>query len=253
MKLLPCSLATTLLLGALAGHAADAPSSEPRTDVRKAMKVMVVDDANVAVAGAPGRSIVVTARSVDGEKPALKIQVQGDDPAGAEAFELPELAPGETKTFTTSDGRAVEVTRTDEGLRLSVDGKEIVLPQILEATAPDGAGLPGFAHVETFVTTSGEGDADGAKDVIVMHAPPAMVMLREPDVDHLESLKGLDPEVREKVIAALHEILSQPPGAMTSGFAYSVPPPDAPAPAGAPHRVEVRRVRQAPAPGPHVE
>lgn len=45
-----------------------------------------------------------------------------------DSFEISDLALGETKTFTTDSGKVIVATKTEEGMNLTVDGKEIKLP-----------------------------------------------------------------------------------------------------------------------------
>jgi hypothetical protein len=46
----------------------------------------------------------------------------------AEAFVLPKLEMGETKTITTESGKTIIAKQTEKGLSLDIDGKNIMLP-----------------------------------------------------------------------------------------------------------------------------
>lgn len=70
-------------------------------------------------------------------------------------LELPELEVGESRTFHTDGGDPVEVERTEEGLRITVAGKEVMVAK--EA-------LGGHGH--TYVT--GDGADGSAKRVVVL-------------------------------------------------------------------------------------
>lgn len=74
--------------------------------------------------------------------------------AGKVDFELDELAVGETKSFTSDQGKNVEVTRTDEGYSLDVDGKK------MEIKIASGAGSA--FRFET------DGEGHDSREVIVM-------------------------------------------------------------------------------------
>jgi hypothetical protein len=54
----------------------------------------------------------------------VDIDVNGN----AEVFNLPELSIGETKNIVTESGNTIDVSRTDEGYTVTIDGEEISLP-----------------------------------------------------------------------------------------------------------------------------
>ncbi len=54
----------------------------------------------------------------------VDIDVNGN----AEVFNLPELNVGETKNIVTESGNTIDVSRTDSGYTVSIDGEEISLP-----------------------------------------------------------------------------------------------------------------------------
>jgi hypothetical protein len=54
----------------------------------------------------------------------VDIDVNGN----AEVFNLPELNIGETKNIVTESGNTIDVSRTDSGYTVTIDGEEISLP-----------------------------------------------------------------------------------------------------------------------------
>lgn len=201
--------------------AADAPApSAPRTEEVRVQNVIVRESGDSSAV--PGHSIFIKHRAVNAEAPTTELTVI--NAAGQpEIFDAGNLAVGETKSFRTSEGKSVDVTRTDAGLSLVVDGKSIVLPEVSDMAgvtmlSPDG--LPSGHHevrvMRVMSSSNGEAPEIIQENVMGgMDAPGAMMLagphgLGQVDFASLESLKGLDPEIREKVIAALHEILSSP-------------------------------------------
>ena len=202
--------------------AADAPApSAPRTEEVRVQNVIVRESGDSSAVS--GQSIFIKHREVSGESPTTELTII--NAAGQpEIFDAGNLAIGETKSFRTSEGKSVEVTRSDAGLILVVDGKSIVLPDVSDMAgvtmlSPDG--LPSGHHEVRVmrVMSSSNGEAPEIIQENVtgggMDAPRVMMLGGPHGLDHidfasLESLKGLDPKVREKVIAALHEILASP-------------------------------------------
>lgn len=220
LPVLTSALALLAAVPALAGDAAPV-RREAQVSTVQAHEMVFVKDG--AADGAENHTILVKARAVDGGAPQTQVQVLGGE-GSFETFELGDLAVGDSKSFTTSDGRALEIKRTETGLSLSLDGKAIDLPQL--------AHLPGVAAAPAGLWISKEGDetvlpggqafafttdvtaADGVEQDVIVRAVPgpgclAAMGMPHVNFDELETLKGLDADVREKVVAALHEILSQ--------------------------------------------
>lgn len=252
---------TTLLAGATLALAATAIAGEAapgtRTEVQKTCKVVMLGG-DAAVNTLPPHQIMVTSRSVDGAEPALQVQVLGADGGAPEMIDVASLEDGETRTFTTASGKDVIVSRNEGGVVLSVDGKEINLPSLMNVAVMSGE--PG-ANMATWVSEDGaEHVINTNENVMVFAGGPAPMMggVGLPgDFSNLQSLEGLEPEVREKVVAALHEILS----GGKAGFAFHHMAVAAPGTEGAAapapgQRVIVRRVAApttAPADGSRVE
>lgn len=74
--------------------------------------------------------------------------------AGTVEFDLDELAVGESRHFTTDTGKPVDVTRTEAGYELAVDGKK--LDVILDGE--DAASM----HIES------AGEGDGEREVVFL-------------------------------------------------------------------------------------
>ncbi len=239
--------ATSLAPAAMAGDATAPASPGSATEARK---VIVLKE---RIDGGPGQhTVMVTSRSVDGQEPSLQVMVSPLGGGEAEALDLESLALGETRTFTTKSGRDVEVSRTDAGLRLTVDGKEILLPSLANLAVMSADGATGA----TWISEDGD-ETRLEKNVFVFSGEPHGVMamnhagLSMANLDNLKALEGASPEVRERVIAALHELLQQHhasvPGA--HGFAFITKTEDGAAAPAAPTEQRVR-VRRAEAPAP---
>ena len=172
-------------------------------------EVVVVKQSSDGTDDAAPHSIVVSTRHIDGEPGQTEVQVLGDDHQ-FETFTLDELEKGDSQTFKTRDGRTLDVTRNDAGIVLSLDGKSIDLPQL--AGLPRVPGVPGEPGAMAFSFKTGGSFED--ENVIVATGGPHVFVrslsLSDEDFENLESLKGLDPDVREKVVAALQEILASP-------------------------------------------
>lgn len=227
----------------LAGAAAAETTTETRTEIHKTAHVFVVDGKDAGIATDKPHQIVVTSRAVDGQEPSLQVKMLGLEGADGEAIDIGSLEPGETRTFTSASGKDVVVTRGDEGVTLSVDGKQIQLPSILGVSVSDPGARMAIVQAEG---GSGTWTAAGeTEDVIVLGgAPHAFLpspMALAGNFEQLESVKDLDPEVREKVVAALKEIFAAHHGAHAFAFTTQAPAPgDAAAAPG--QRVMVRRV-----------
>ena len=94
----------------------------------------------------------------------IKLIIDGSPEAGQVKIETDDLAPGETRSFTSEKGRPVLVTRTENGFEIDVDGKKTVVD------LPPGGG-DGF-EFHTF-DEPGEPTADGQprKHVIMCCQP----------------------------------------------------------------------------------
>lgn len=147
------------------------------------------------------------------------IASKGSEPIVVNLFDLKE---GERKTFTATDGKSVEVTRTASGATLRIDGKETKIR--LDGDEPgegDGVfsrtivvnddeeddGLPGGS--KRVVRIQGGG---GAK-VFVGHGgfgfhtgSPEASAKRVMEKADLDSLRGLDARTRETVEKVLTEL-----------------------------------------------
>jgi hypothetical protein len=56
----------------------------------------------------------------------VDINVNGE----AQVFELPDLQIGETKDITTQSGKTILITKTESGMTVNIDGKELNLPAV---------------------------------------------------------------------------------------------------------------------------
>jgi hypothetical protein len=217
MKLSPRSLTLTLAAGALAGVALadDAPAPTTRSEDVRIHKVIVRESGDTAPV--PGQSIFLKHRVVTGEEPTTDLTVI-DATGASEAFEVGDLAVGETRSVRTASGKSIDVTRTEGGMTLVVDGKTIALPDVTAMPEPGAEGLPSGRHeVRVMKVLASTGTAaEGAEGMEWHAAAPNAVFVGDAmdmasvDFDSLESLKDADPAVRAKVIEALHEILSRP-------------------------------------------
>ena len=232
------ALASAAALVAASVAAAGEPQASTRTQTRTAYKYVVTDGDHAPAAG-DAHQVMVTSRAVDGADPSLQVRVLGEG-MDAETMDVGSLEPGESRTFTTKDGKEVVVTRSETGVNLSIDGKDIELPSLMNVSVLPGEG-------GTAIAVAGADGQLHSEDANVFVVGGPHVMMAGPgaasmNFDDLESLKGLDPEVRDKVVAALHEILSSP-GGLAQAFAITLPEGAVAAAPGAPGapRVIVRR------------
>lgn len=137
----------------------------------------------------------------------------GDEPIELEAE---DLAVGESREFQTDSGKPVVLTRAEEGLEVTVDGKKINL-------FGHGPGH-GFFHAgdatKVFVAHAGEGEEAGHHFSWVEgegHGDgPHVVKIRRHGGDTakrlLESgaLDGLDESTRERILEELRKIDAEP-------------------------------------------
>ncbi|TQV77470.1 hypothetical protein FLL45_05880 [Aliikangiella marina] len=70
------------------------------------------------------KMVMIQVNKSNDENAVVDLEIDGN----VEAFDLPELQVGESKSITTQSGNNVLVTKTEEGLTVDVDGKTIKLP-----------------------------------------------------------------------------------------------------------------------------
>ena len=81
-------------------------------------------------------SVAISAADTEKRHIMIKVDKSGDHDAKvdlkvdgeAEAFTMPELEVGESKTITTKSGKTILISKTEEGLTLDVEGKQVNLP-----------------------------------------------------------------------------------------------------------------------------
>ena len=88
-----------------------------------------------------------------------KLQIAIDDGTGdgqffidmddGDALDLDDLQLGETRSVVDNNGRPILITRTENGIELNVDGKQIALPDVTQAV--DANWVAGVADVEVDV------------------------------------------------------------------------------------------------------
>jgi hypothetical protein len=213
-------LAATCLFTAACVPALAGDTPQATGDEVKVKTVVVCKDSAVVKGDGVTGVVMLERRAVGGAEPTTELRVLGADGGDATVVDVSGLEVGESRTVTTAAGKTIEITRTEAGLSIDADGKqvEVALPEA-GADVIAGAGL-GDVHVMKFVHAT-DGDAAVAGDVektvivrtIDAHgALPGMPALwaERVDFENLKSLEGLEPEVREKVVAALKEILASP-------------------------------------------
>ena len=193
------SLVLTCIVAATAlADDRSAPRTETRTENVRMQNVIVRESGDTDAV--PGQSIFIKRREVTGEQPTTELTIIGEG-GNPEIFNAGDLAVGETRSFESAAGKTIEVTRTESGMTLVVDGKSIALPDVTHEPNDTSVSVfstddaPSGHHEVRVVKVLSSSDAD---------APEAM------DFSKLESLKNLSPEVREGVIAALKEIMATP-------------------------------------------
>ncbi|TQV87342.1 hypothetical protein [Aliikangiella coralliicola] len=78
----------------------------------------------ISAADTEKRHIMVKVDKSGDHDALVDLKVDGD----AEAFTMPELEVGESKTITTKSGKTIFISKTEEGLTLDVEGKQVKLP-----------------------------------------------------------------------------------------------------------------------------
>ncbi len=94
------------------------------------------------------------------EEKHLELILAGDAEAGLITIKTDDLAPGESRTFTSENGRPVVLSRTESGLEIDVDGKktQVDLPE---------AGGEGFAYEIRDEEDNAGGDAERERRIII--------------------------------------------------------------------------------------
>jgi hypothetical protein len=166
--------------------------------------------ASLAVAGM-ALSLAVYDATPAGEevKRQAKIKIMTPGGGGLEEFDVSDLAVGDSRTFTTAEGKEVDLTRLEEGFSITVDGKEIV------AGGGEGAQQQVFVHrvahgdgedVNTMVFT-GSGSGEGAVWEGAADAGPMVFAFGEPGNQVVISGAGnLDADARERIEQALKDV-----------------------------------------------
>jgi hypothetical protein len=72
------------------------------------------------------RNVMVQIHKLSDSNSKVDLNVDGN----AEVFSLPDLEVGETKEITTEAGNLVSVTKTESGVTVNINGKEVNLPRI---------------------------------------------------------------------------------------------------------------------------
>jgi hypothetical protein len=159
----------------------------------------------------------------------MKIAIRTSADSEATVVNVPELAPGESRTIRSESGKDVVVTRTEEGYNLKIGDKDF------DVMAP-GA-LPG-ENTKTIVT------GDGVKKVLFMkhgygfttgEAPAPMSASQFLEKHPLAALDGADARTKETVAKALEE-LAKKGLVIAPGLESGLPPLDG-------ENVEIRVIR----------
>lgn len=188
-------------------------------------------------------TLIAVGVSFAGEERELKyrVKVALDEDAEMIDVEFDDMEVGETRQFLTDSGKEVLVTRTEEGHKLEVDGREIDLgmPGILHGHHGAHVGIHKCdqckegekghccgeaSRIFIHKTVDEDGETEARADVFVIvgdekehhiehlgeHHERVEVLLDHANVlDHLlESgvLDDLDPEARQKIIDTVKEI-----------------------------------------------
>ncbi|WP_196140299.1 hypothetical protein [Aliikangiella sp. G2MR2-5] len=68
--------------------------------------------------------VLININKTNNEDAVVDLKVDGE----SDSFDLPELNVGESKTFTTQSGKSVVATKTENGYKINVEGKELDIP-----------------------------------------------------------------------------------------------------------------------------
>jgi len=72
------------------------------------------------------RNVMVQVHKTDDSELLVDLEVDGN----AEVFSLPELEVGESRNIVTESGKNIYVSRSENGLSVSIDGEDIDLPHV---------------------------------------------------------------------------------------------------------------------------
>jgi hypothetical protein len=195
---------------------ASAAAAGTKTREVRVEKVIIRHDGDGGTAAGP--HVIVKSRSATGEADSATVRVIGMDDAAMTTIDASELAVGESRDLELGDDREGTIRRTESGLVLTLDGEEMEIPTGGDLKALGGESLTvlGGDHVKVISMSK----LDGTDGHALVHALPPMLAMSGAELEDLESLKDLSPEVREATLAALKEILAKHHGAMA--FAIDV-------------------------------
>lgn len=185
-----------------------------------------------ATAAAAATAAVASDELETGERTSLRLILDRDGaPDRLNVEDLGELEVGETRSFTTENGKSVVVTRDQEGLELDVDGKKI---RVVDGTPGDGDvmtwrehrvavdGEPGQTHQQVFVHSGapgepvkivrrvGPGGAHGFAFGPDGALPPMPIEHLIERLERNAKFQGLDTATRALVLEALRESAPKP-------------------------------------------
>ena len=118
---------------------------------------------NISANETKERRVMVKIDKTDGQESMVDLSVDGVN----EAFVLPELSIGETRNITTQSGKEIIVSKTDKGLSVNIDGKDIALPGVgANLAAHIQRSMPLHSISEDSVQISGVELDDNQKQII---------------------------------------------------------------------------------------
>jgi len=126
--------------------------------------------------------------------------------ATATVVHVPDLAVGESRTIRSESGKDVVVTRTEDGLTVNVNGRDVHVrtPGDLPGVGEDVKTIvSGDGMKRVVVTRHGYGFTTGDGDAPAMSA--AELLEKHP----LEALDGADARTKETVAKALEELVKK--------------------------------------------
>ena len=133
----------------------------------------------------------------------MKMVVTGDDhetitfDSNAAGFEPSDLAVGETRTIPNDSGRAITMTRTESGLQIDVDGKNIELTDV--GAHGEHMMMVDAMDVDVDVTHTGTMALPVDVEVLGSHA----IRAHGPEGVTIISEEPLDASVRESIRSVL--------------------------------------------------
>lgn len=161
------------------------------------------------------------------------IQLKLDD--DMELIEIDDLQPGESRQFFTDEGKEIVITRSDDGIEITVDGEELDVPKIVRVKALHEGTLDGEGrkvivrtqhadeHGAVWISSGQEGESvveierlgEGGHRMHWVSGDGAKIELhRRSAAEHLETsgaLHGLDASEREAILEALGEFDAETP------------------------------------------